>query len=55
VIDLILKERDTFMKHNLLFCMVIGTSLLLLTGCGRLVDWAQDEFYQGENRNPELI
>lgn len=55
MIDLILKERDTFMKYNILLSTVLGASLLLLTGCGRLVDWAVDEFYQGVDRNPDLV
>src|SRR5438552_14628442 len=43
------------MKYTLVLYTALCTSLLFLTGCRRLVDWGVGEFYQGVDRNPDLV
>src|ERR1700721_538603 len=45
---LILKERGKFMKHNLISQVALGSCLILLPGCGRIIDWGSNCFLQGE-------
>ena len=36
------------MKRTTYFPMVSIAALLLLSGCGRIIDWGKTNFYQGE-------
>ncbi len=38
------------------YCLILCTILFILPGCGRIVDWSMDPFYQGEKwDNPKYI
>ena len=42
-------EKEHHMRYKILFYIVPSFFLILLPGCGRIVDWAKDSFYQGND------
>ena len=42
------------MKRDVIFLLVFAIILHFLPGCGRIIDWGKDNFYQGEKVEKEI-
>jgi len=45
---MIVEQRGTFMKRDIIFSVTCLLLLGLLPGCGKIIDWAKENFDQGE-------
>ena len=45
---MIVEQRGTFMKRDVIFLVTLVLFLGLLPGCGKIIDWAKENFDQGE-------
>lgn len=51
---MILKQRGQFMKLDIKVLFIFAIFLTVLPGCGRIVDWGKDNFYQGKNLDKNI-